>query len=153
MHRKIDNPRSQSSHRLMQTITHQDRLMKCLSVCQPFADLIVSGAKTIELRRWSTRYRGNILIHAPLNIRYHDCERLNIDKNCITGAIIGKARLVDVKVYTNPVQLRQDSLYHMAGDGFESNRYGFVLTGAQRFKETIPYKGKLGLFEVAQIDI
>ncbi|MEK6867048.1 MAG: ASCH domain-containing protein, partial [Thermoproteota archaeon] len=27
--------------------------MKCLSVSQPFADLIISGKKTIELRNWN----------------------------------------------------------------------------------------------------
>jgi ASCH domain-containing protein len=38
--------------------------MKILSVRQPWASLIVSGAKDVENRTWSTRYRGPILIHA-----------------------------------------------------------------------------------------
>ena len=38
--------------------------MKCLSVCQPFAELIVQGKKTIELRKWNTKFRGEFLIHA-----------------------------------------------------------------------------------------
>lgn len=34
--------------------------MKCLSVRQPFASLIVTGRKTIETRRWLTRHRAII---------------------------------------------------------------------------------------------
>jgi hypothetical protein len=36
--------------------------MKALSVQQPWANMIVSGVKTIETRVWKTKYRGNILI-------------------------------------------------------------------------------------------
>jgi hypothetical protein len=36
--------------------------MKCLSIQQPYADLIANGIKTIECRSWQTSYRGDILI-------------------------------------------------------------------------------------------
>ena len=36
--------------------------MKALSVKQPWANLIASGAKTIETRVWETPYRGELLI-------------------------------------------------------------------------------------------
>lgn len=36
--------------------------MKCLSVKQPWANLIASGRKTIETRTWATDYRGELLI-------------------------------------------------------------------------------------------
>ena len=38
--------------------------MKALSLKQPFAELIVSGKKNIELRKWNTKFRGEFLIHA-----------------------------------------------------------------------------------------
>jgi len=38
--------------------------MKALSLKQPFAELIVSGKKTIELRNWNTKFRGKFLVHA-----------------------------------------------------------------------------------------
>jgi hypothetical protein len=37
-----------------------------LSLKQPWAALLVHGRKTIEVRRWSTRRRGLLLIHASL---------------------------------------------------------------------------------------
>src|SRR6516164_1264126 len=35
-----------------------------LSLKQPWATLLVHGRKTIEVRRWATRRRGLLLIHA-----------------------------------------------------------------------------------------
>jgi len=36
--------------------------MKAISLKQPWANYIASGQKTIETRKWSTKYRGKILI-------------------------------------------------------------------------------------------
>jgi hypothetical protein len=36
--------------------------LRVLSVRQPWASLIASGRKTIELRSWATKYRGPVLI-------------------------------------------------------------------------------------------
>ncbi len=38
--------------------------MKTLSIKQPFAELVVSGRKSIEIRSWATNYRGEFLVHA-----------------------------------------------------------------------------------------
>lgn len=38
--------------------------MKCLSVWQPWATLLVVGDKEFETRSWSSRHRGPLLIHA-----------------------------------------------------------------------------------------
>ena len=53
--------------------------MKCLSLKQPFADLLALGEKIIELRKWNTKYRGKILVHASKNIDMEACKRLDID--------------------------------------------------------------------------
>jgi hypothetical protein len=38
--------------------------VKCLTVRQPHAQLIVLGPKRIETRSWATKYRGPLVIHA-----------------------------------------------------------------------------------------
>lgn len=38
--------------------------MKALTICQPYAHLIVQGRKTCENRTWPTNYRGLLYIHA-----------------------------------------------------------------------------------------
>ncbi|KEQ56192.1 ASCH domain protein [Marine Group I thaumarchaeote SCGC AAA799-N04] len=121
--------------------------MKCLSVSQPFADLIILGKKTIELRKWNTNYRGELLIHAPLKIRKEDCKRLRIDKKFVTGAIIGKVEIYDVKKYESRNQVRLDQRFHFASRDFHDRTFGFLLKNPRAFRVPIPYKGQLGLFE------
>ena len=45
----------------------EETRMKALSVKQPWASMIASGKKTIELRSWQTRYRGRLMICASKN--------------------------------------------------------------------------------------
>ncbi len=122
--------------------------MKCLSVSQPFADLIISGKKTIELRKWNTSFRGEFLVHAPLKIRTEDCKRLKINKKLVTGRIIGKAELYDVKKYGSAKEVKADQKFHLASKNFHGNAYGFVLKNQKSFRIPIPCKGKLGFFEI-----
>ena len=122
--------------------------MKCLSISQPFADLIVCGKKTIELRSWNTKFRGEFLIHSPLKAKLNDCKRLKISKKLVIGAIIGKAEIYDVKTYNSKLEVKRDYKKHLASKEFFGNRYGFLLKNAKSFRIPIPYKGKLGFFNV-----
>ena len=122
--------------------------MKCLSVSQPFADLIITGKKTIELRKWNTNFRGEFLIHAPLKIRIDDCKRLKLNNKLVRGAIVGKATIYDVKKYNSIKELHQDKKFHFASQNLENKKFGFMLKNAKQFRVPIPCKGKLGLFEV-----
>jgi len=122
--------------------------LKCLSVSQPFADLIVKGKKTIELRGWNTNFRGEFLIHAPLKIRKDDYKRLKIKTKLPTGVIIGKAQIYDVKKYNSKSDVKKDSKKHFASSKFFNTKYGFCLHKAKEFHVPIPCKGKLGFFEV-----
>ena len=121
--------------------------MKCLSVCQPFANLILEGKKTIELRKWNTEFRGEFLVHAPRKILTDDCKRLKIKTNLITGAIIGKVELVSVKKYENELEINLDSKKHLASNYATENKYGFILERPKQLKVPIPYNGQLNFFE------
>ena len=122
--------------------------MKCLSVSQPFADLIISGKKTIELRTWNTKFRGEFLIHSPLKIRTEDCKRLKITKQLETGVIVGKAEIYDVKSYKNINEIKKDQIFHFASKNFQKKIYGFMLKNAKALRVPIPWKGQLGFFDV-----
>ena len=121
--------------------------MKCLSISQPFADLVISGKKTIELRSWNTRFRGEFLVHAPLKIRADDAKRLKI-KKLVTGAIVGKAELYDVKKYGSVKEIKLDQKFHFASKNFQKKTFGFMLKNSKIFRIPIPWKGQLGFFEV-----
>ncbi len=122
--------------------------MKCLSVSQPFADLIISGKKIIELRKWNTNFRGEFLIHAPIKIRIEDCKRLKINKKLVTGAIIGKAELYKVKKYNSVKEIKADQKFHLASKNFHGKTFGFMLKNMKSFRIPISCKGKLGFFEI-----
>jgi len=125
-----------------------NNILKCLSVSQPFADLIISGKKIIELRNWNTKFRGEFLIHAPIKIRTKDCSRLKINKKLVTGAIVGKAELYDVKKYDLIKEIKKDQKYHFASKKFNGKTFGFMLKNSKPFRIPIPWKGQLGFFDV-----
>ena len=123
--------------------------MKCLSVSQPYADLIVKGKKTIELRTWNTKFRGEFLVHAPLKIKKNVCSEMDIEEIKLRrGVIIGKVEIYDIKVYNSVAELEADYKKHFASEEFLRHKYGFLLKNPKELRIPIPYKGSLGFFNV-----
>ena len=122
--------------------------MKCLSICQPFAELIIQDKKTIELRNWNTNYRGEFLVHAPIKIKKEDCKKLKIKRKLTTGAIIGKAEIYDVKKYQSTKEIQNDKNKHFSSKKFQEKIYGFILKNPKPLRIPIPWKGQLGFFDV-----
>lgn len=117
-----------------------------LSVMQPWAQLIIEGKKTIELRKWNTKFRGEFYIHASMKTNLEKCNELNINpKILINGAIIGKAELAGIKKYNSKKELINDKEKHFAPD-YETPCYGFILENAKKIKP-IKCKGSLGLWK------
>lgn len=119
--------------------------MMAISVRQPWAQLIVLGLKDIENRRWSTQYRGPLLIHASkkvdeafpwgrvraiLNWHAKQCE--DFVREMKTGGIIGSVNLVDV------VQESESPWFE--------GKHGFVLRNARPLS-FVAMPGSLGIFE------
>ena len=120
--------------------------MKAISIKQPWAIAIFRG-KDVENRTKPSKHRGPLLIHASLRsdkeaneifkrdfpgiIRVWDfwvlCTRLK-------GCIIGKVEMVDC-VTEHPSR-------------WFTGPYGYVFENPILFREPIPYKGMLGLFNV-----
>ena len=123
--------------------------MKCLSLNQPYAELLVSGKKTIEIRRWNTKFRGQFLVHASKKINEEACNRLKIERaKLVTGAIVGKANLYDVKSYPSKNSFLKDKKKHFASSNYDNPKYGFMINQTKRFEIPIPIRGKLGFFNI-----
>ena len=120
--------------------------MKVLSIKQPYAELVVSGRKKIELRKWNTKYRGEFLIHAS-KIPDKRAMKKFVFRNLPLGAIIGKAKLVDIKKYKNNKELKADKDMHLVSENF--GYYGFTLNNTKRINP-IPCKGQLGFWNFAR---
>jgi len=117
--------------------------MKALSLKQPFAELILQGRKSIELRRWNTHFRGEFLIHSSLTRDNNAMGRFGFAELPL-GFIVGKASLVDVKEYEDEVEFNKDKDLHLATSDW--GNYGFMLKDVGRL-EPISAKGKLNFWE------
>lgn len=81
--------------------------MKAISIRHPWIDAILSGHKTIEVRTWTTRHRGPLLLHAAGSFGVADKQalaRLRIEGVPVEpptperlGAVLGEAMLVDCR--------------------------------------------------------
>ena len=117
--------------------------MKALSLKQPYAELVVSGKKTIELRKWNAKFRGRFLIHAS-KIPVKDAMKKFGFDSLPLGCIVGEAELVNVKKYSGKKECDRDRGKHLASGDF--GNYGFILKNAKRVKQ-IKCKGSLNFWE------
>ncbi|MBI4451430.1 ASCH domain-containing protein [Candidatus Woesearchaeota archaeon] len=122
--------------------------MKALSLKQPWAELVVSGQKTIEIRKWNTHFRGEFLVHASKNGNKEATARFGL-QNLPEGCIVGKATLVSVKKYQSQEEFEADAGKHFAKGWWDPKAHGFILQNAQRL-EPKPLKGMLNFFEVKE---
>lgn len=124
-----------------------------LSIRQPWAWLILNGGKDIENRRWPTKVRGRILIHAakgmtraeydegmnfvvtnpriPLTFgppEFHELER---------GGLVGEVQIIDCVTQSN--------------SKWFTGPFGFVLRRPVK-KPFFPLKGQLGFFRSQELE-
>lgn len=136
-------------------------LMKCLSVRQPWAWLIVNGFKDIENREWQhnnpcLRIRGPVLIHAsksstpddqqrawdmiscqPVTVRSAIAAKLSPNGLAYTGE---RGGIVGIATFGEPTRQSQSTW-------FQGDCWGLPLTDARPLK-FYPCMGRLGFFVV-----
>ena len=84
--------------------------MKALTIRQPYASLIATGAKTIETRSWSTQYRGPIAIHAgksPRTWRELDAPSLMSERVVATAALDAFGVVNSARAWPTPLVLTE----------------------------------------------
>lgn len=133
--------------------------MKAITVWQPWATLLATGQKYNETRSWKTSYRGEILIHAAktehsgilLHIPMEELKHFQnagVVNKLPTGAIIGKANLVDCfqidEAYRR--KLQRENPAELAFGDYTIGRYAWVMADAILFNKPNPAKGKQGLW-------
>lgn len=133
--------------------------MKALTICQPFAELIIRGLKPVENRQWRTDYRGPLLIHAGKSREWLSRSLVanqlayGIPEDELDfGGIIG---VVEV-AYCHPISyLRSDhcdnALRHLAYHEHTHGPFCFILKNQRRFSSPIPCRGMMGLFDVPEL--
>lgn len=123
--------------------------MKALTVKQPWAELIVSGAKDIENRTWRTNFRGRVLIHAakipvsseelsayPLPALHRELRNYSLKGSTFSVcSIIGSVEIVDC-VMNHPSEWAEKGVWN------------WVLAKPHKYEKPIlNVKGKLSLWD------
>jgi ASCH domain len=120
--------------------------MKAISIKQPWAELIASGRKTIELRSWSRDYRGELVIVSGLRF---DPRGAHYDVDGPRGVAVCVVDLVDVRPATFGDS--EAACFGVDVDEFvraDKQLFSWVLANPRRVAPT-PVRGVLGLFSVA----
>ena len=163
--------------RIMLSFTKSQTIeMKVISILQPWASLVALGHKRIETRSWNTKYRGELLIHASKRMldmfeQKEFWERLYGEVNFDTykelasmprfeelpyGSIIGKVNLIDTctteeaktRLYYKEYSQNHSREQELAFGDYSPTRFGWLLSDPILFKEPIPCKGQLGIWNL-----
>jgi hypothetical protein len=126
--------------------------MKALSLRQPWAALVVTGKKSIEIRTWKPRklrLPQSILVHASKKVDDEMLDAFGMPVDLPKGAILGEVLMTEVVQYNTRDEWLDDLKKHCDGpDGFRQGLYGFVLERPTEYVEPIPCKGRLSFFDV-----
>ena len=121
-----------------------DITIPALSVQQPWAELIISGRKQIEIRSWSTNYRGDCWLHTGKK-RNPELEKLFSIEDPFTGGFLGIIRL-NLIITLDKQRWETMQERHLSPNTFIPGMYGWIFSNARRFKHPIPGPGQLRLF-------
>jgi activating signal cointegrator 1 len=125
--------------------------MKALSLTQPYATLVATGAKQFETRSWKTSYRGPLAIHAakgfPTEARQFAAMEHTLGRlpgRVPLGCIVAVVTVVDM-LPTEEAKLGVSALERLYGD-YSWGRWAWKLRDVKMLKEPIPARGAQGLW-------
>ena len=143
---------------------------KVITLWEPYASLVVIGAKQFETRTWTTKHRGTLLIHAAARIP-EDCLELACTEpfasalakaglrvspdptltsgykhNFRAGYILGRVQLERIEKVE---RVRQGiSPEELAFGDYSNGRYAWELENPEVFAEPIPMRGRQAIWNV-----
>lgn len=134
--------------------------MRAISLHQPWATLVATGAKQYETRSWSTTYRGPLIIHAAK--RYDEGaqrgpNRVHFIKAFFDARITSHTTQIPLGVYLCVVDLvdvvTTESVVHSlpeqekAFGNYSPGRFAWKLENVRVFPEPVPARGYQRLWD------
>lgn len=128
-------------------------IVKAISLLQPWAHLVVIGAKKWETRGWKTEHRGRVLIHASLSedhmglLTLDPFKKYNGHPGSIftRGAIIGECMIQEI--VRTEVQRGVISKEEFAFGDWKTGRWAWKLVNPIQYKKPYFVKGSLSLWD------
>jgi hypothetical protein len=126
--------------------------MKALSIRQPSIAALLTGRKSIEVRAYATRHRGDLLLHAAASFSWREREELkHLRQSGVDlpdpdpaqrGALVGLAQLIGCRRMT-------DADWDAAlVEPREGTWWAWELDAVEAFPRPIPYRGRLFMWAV-----
>ena len=122
--------------------------MKALTISQPYASLIASGEKWIENRRWETRYRGPLAIHAGKGTQYLDRHELAEYPSGVLAVanLVACFRLADLDLLGDRLAAVGVSVQDVLDHDYAEGPWCWLLRDVRRLREPCPCRGAQGLW-------
>ena len=120
--------------------------MRALSIRQPWAFAVLFLGKDVENRRWSSRYRGPVLVHAPATVDQRAVAALRREGFDIPVGLPTRGYLGIVQL-TGCRRASLEELWQRPGaNRWAEGPWCFELRDPYPFPEPIPGQGALGLY-------
>lgn len=123
-----------------------------LSIKQPWAELVLSRRKTVEVRRKAIHYRGPFWLHTGKNPDEGALPLFDLPRPLFTGGYIGIARLIDSKPFDRVLwsRLRPE---HLTPGPMIDGLHAWFIEDVTPLPHSVTGNGQLGLFEVPAEDL
>jgi len=115
--------------------------VKALTICQPYAEMILQGEKTTENRTWPTLYRGPLAIHAGKSRAWLEADDERERPGMVFGAIVATATLVGCVRVEDLTDAQKTSDHHAHGP------WCWLLADVERLTRPSYCRGFQGLWE------
>jgi len=119
-----------------------------LSIKQPWAELILRGRKQIEVRSWSTAYRGFVWLHTGRSRDTAAAQYFNLE-NLPLGAHVGGMDLMDVIPF-DPDRWQKWRPNHLSPGTWHAGLFAWMITNPVRLRRPVSAAGQRGLFAVSR---
>jgi hypothetical protein len=127
---------------------------RAISIRQPWAYLVASGTKTMEIRTWATNYTGPLLIHASQKLDKVALEAFE-EIIPVVGELAQGAYIATVYM-TGCILLGKNSFEAHTSEhlnwafypGVRNGLYGHRYRDARWLSQPVPRRGQLGIYHV-----
>lgn len=126
--------------------------MKALTVRMPWATLIATGQKTVEVRSWRTAHRGDLVICSSASVTALEtdlCDAFDVDPS-VRGCVQAIVRVVDCRPMTaddiTPAWL--DHLPRDVAAALVKASFAWVIEDPRPARIVQPVRGALNLWTI-----